>query len=276
MLALAGIVVLSPDGLLIRLVTADPWTLLFWRGLLIGLSLFAVLLARFGRLTWPTFQSAGKKGLLAAGAQAMGTIFFVLAITHTTVANTLIILGVTPLWSALYSHFFLRERIYLRTILAIPAALLGIFGNTHWEVETNSGDLYAICGSLFISAQSVIVRSARPMDLSPSLVVGGLATALVALPVAHPFAVTTSDAVFLGLLGLVVMPVYYAMIIAALRYIPAPEVNLIMLLEIALGSYWVWFFTGEQPTVHAFLGGALVILTLAAHTAFSLRDTRSG
>jgi drug/metabolite transporter (DMT)-like permease len=275
LLAIGGICVLSPDGLLIRLITADDWTLLFWRGLLTSISLFIALLIMFKKRLFFSFQTLGKKGILAACIQATATTFFVLAITHTTVANTLIILGVTPLWAAIYSRLFLNEHIHLRTYSAIPAALLGIYITTNANIEANMGDLYAICASLFISAQSVIVRSAKSIDLTPSLILGGFIIALIAWPNAHPLSITSQDALYLGILGLCVLPISFALLIAAPRYIPAPEVNLIMLLEIALGSYWVWFFLDEHPTPQAFIGGFIVIATLATHTYWGFRANRA-
>lgn len=271
LLALGGIFALSPDGLLIKLITADDWTLIFWRGLLTGISLFVALLFIYKKRLFVAFHALGKKGVLAAFIQATGTVFFVLAIIHTTVANTLIILGITPLWAALYSRAFLKEYIPLRTYLAIPAALLGIYITAHAHIQANIGDLYALCATLFISAQSVVVRSAKPTDLTPSLVIGGLIIALIAWPQATPFAITPSDIFYLSILGFIVLPVSFALLIAAPRYIPAPEVNLIMLLEIALGSYWVWIFLGEMPTPQAFIGGGIVILTLATHTYWGMK-----
>jgi drug/metabolite transporter (DMT)-like permease len=275
LLALAGIAVLSPDGLIIRLIWADEWTLLFWRGLLTSVSLFLGLVFVHKKDILPAFQALGKKGLFAACVQAMGTIFFVLAITHTSVANTLIILGATPLWAALYSRLFLKEHIFLRTYLAIPAAMLGIYITTQATAGVAIGDLYAICAALFISAQSVIVRSAKPVDLTPSLVIGGLFIALAALPNAHPLGIAQQDALYFSLLGFIILPVSFALLIAAPRHIPAPEVNLIMLLEIILGSYWVWFFLDEQPTPHALVGGCVVMITVAAHTYLGLKANKA-
>ena len=39
----AGILVLSPDSLLVRLIATDAWTLLFWRGLLMAVGTSAGL-----------------------------------------------------------------------------------------------------------------------------------------------------------------------------------------------------------------------------------------
>src|ERR671918_714650 len=46
----AGVLVLTPDSLLIRLITADQWTLLFWRGLLMALGLVVIVAPLFAAL----------------------------------------------------------------------------------------------------------------------------------------------------------------------------------------------------------------------------------
>lgn len=275
LLAIGGIFALSPDGLLIKLIAADDWTLLFWRGLLTSITLFVALVVGFKKPIHTAFFTLGKKGWLVAAAQALGTTFFVLAIIYTSVANALIIIGITPLWSALFSRMFLKEHIYLRTYLAIPFALFGIYITTNIEMQASIGDFYALCATFFIAAQSVIVRSAKSVNLTPSLVISGLVIALLAWPNAQPLSITSQDALYLGILGIIVLPLSYILLIAAPRYIPAPEVNLIMLLEIALGSLWVWFFLNEQPTQQAFMGGSIVIITLAVHTYLSQRNQPS-
>lgn len=275
LLALGGILVLSPDGLLIRLVSTDDWTLLFWRGLLTSVTIMVALIFIHKGSVVEQFVLMRTKGLVAGAVQALGTIFFVLAITHTSVANTLIIIGVTPLWAAIFSRIFLGEHIHLRTWLAIPVALVGIYITTNAEIQVNTGDVYAICASVFISGHGVIVRSAKPVDFTPCLVIGGLMIAAFGLTHAAPFDVSKADMVYLALLGFVVLPLSFGLLVAAPRYIPAPEVNLILLLEMVFGSYWVWLVLGEQPTHQAFIGGSIIMITLAVHTYLGFRKNKN-
>jgi drug/metabolite transporter (DMT)-like permease len=275
LLALSGVLVLSPDGLLIRLISTDDWTLLFWRGLLTSLTLMAVLSFKHKKNVGQKFTIMRKKGLFAGTIQALGTIFFVLAITHTSVANTLIIIGVTPLWAAIFSHIFLSEKIHLRTWLAIPMALLGIYITANAEIQANTGDIYAIVASIFISGHGVIVRSAKPVDFTPCLVIGGLFIAAFGLLHATPFAISKYDVIYLALLGFLVLPLSFGLLVAAPRYLPAPEVNLIFLLEIVFGSYWVWLVLGEQPSPQAFIGGSIILITLVIHTYLGFRANKN-
>ena len=58
------------------------------------------------------------------------------------------------------------------------------------------------------------------------------------------------------------------------RYLAAPEVALILLLETVLGPVWVWLVIHEAPSPWALMGGAIVVITLFVHTLAGLRAER--
>jgi len=89
----AGILVLSPDSLLVRLIGADVWTLLFWRGLLLFAALMLPLALYRRRWLIDAYRRTGRTGLLAGTLLAASTLCFVEALTHRRVAITLIIIG---------------------------------------------------------------------------------------------------------------------------------------------------------------------------------------
>ena len=275
LLALAGVVVISPDGLLIRLISVDHWTLLFWRGLLIATALSAAQLVMRGRAIVTSFTAIGRLGLVASLIRGGGMVFFVLAIRHTTVANTLIILGLSPLWGAVLSRLFLREAVPLRTWMAIPVALAGIALTVSAEYgSVKPGDLFALGGSVCLAIYITLVRHVRHLDMTPSLTISSLFVAFAVWPLATPETLGLRDAALLGIMGLVVMPISLVCFVMAPRYILAPEVSLIFLLEMMLGPYWVWLAIGEQPSVLVVMGGGVVMATLAVHTGLALRESR--
>ena len=277
LLTLAGVLALSPDSLLIRLITVDTWTLLFWRGVLLAIGLTAGMLLRRSKPVGEMFRDAGWMGVLGAVVLGVGTIFFVLAITHTTVANTLIIIGASPLFAAILSRVFLGERVKGRTWIAIATAIGGIFITVSHNLQSGSwlGDLLALCAAGCVGGQVVVVRYARQVDMTPSVILGGLLVGVLVFPLARPLAVAGADLVFLGLLGLVVLPLAFGLLVIAPRYLPAPEVSLLKLSEMVFGPYWVWLGLGEQPGSRAFLGGTVVIATLVIHSWIALRQEQT-
>jgi len=275
MIVVLGVLALTPDTLLIRLIAVDHWTLLVWRGLLQALGLSVLVACFHGRDTLACFRAVGLAGYSAAFLFALGTVLFVVALSYTSVANTLIIVASAPFFAALASRVFLGERIASRTWIAIVVALGGIVLLAFESVGTGAlwGDLAALGVAVAMGGNFTVVRHARAVNMIPAMALSGLIVALVATPIA-PAAVLLDDAqlAFMLAMGLFVVPVSFALITLGPRYLPAAEVSLLMLLETVLGPLWVWLAIGEAPGNMAFLGGSIVVATLAAHSAFALRS----
>ena len=74
------------------------------------------------------------------------------------------------------------------------------------------------------------------------------------------------------LMGLVIMPLSWALLTLAPRYTSPTNVSLFMLLEMVLGPFWVWVGVGERPSIEMIGGAALVLLTLIAFFLSAARD----
>ena len=273
-----GVIALSPDGLLTRLVTADIMTVLWWRTLLTAAGIAAALLLwRRAGAVRIVRESLALPGLAVAILFGTGTVFFVLSITYTAVANTLVILAAGPIFGAWLSRLFLREPISAETWAAALFVLVGLGALFADSVEMGRlfGDACALVAALCTSGAFVLLRRYRRPDPLVLVATGSLLACMAVTPFAAPLSVDGRDLMFLALLGVVVLPVAFALIFAGPRYIPAPEVALLMLLETALGPLWVWLVIGEVPSARVAAAGALIIATLAAHSAFALRHDRA-
>ena len=269
----AGVLALTPDSLLIRLILADPMTLLFYRGVLLWASLTAGIALFSRERLLPAYRAIGRTGALAAVLLAASTLCFVLAVKHTLVANVLVIVGAAPLFAAVFGRVFLAERTPARTWVAVFAALAGIAVTVSGSLGRGrlAGDLCALGTACFISGQLTALRRTPRVDMTPSVALGGLFAAVIALPFAAPLSVSTHDIGYLLLLGVLVLPVSFALIAAGPRYLPAPEVCLIMLVEMVLGPIWVWLVLSEHPGSRALAGGSVVLLAVAIHALVGLK-----
>ncbi len=273
-----GVLLISPDGLLTRLILVDHWTLIFWRALFLSFGMWLIVSLIYPNKAWHKYKSMGRGGTIMVLIYAMGTISFIVAITHTSVANTLIILSTTPMFAAIIGWIFLRESIPARTWIAILLVGIGIFiissGN---ENPTSSlfGDMAAMSGSFFLATGFTVIRSFPKIPILPVISTSGLLTALIILPLAQPFSVTQDDMGYLLIMGIYMLPVATALMYSGPRYIPAPEVGLMLLLESILGPAWVWLALGEQPGTRTFIGGAIILSTLAINTVWLLKSTRA-
>lgn len=273
-IAFAGIVLLSPESLLIRLVTADRWTILFWRGTLlcVGLMVASALIAR----SWKVIPAIGRGGLLVALLFGLQTVGFITSITNTTVANTLVAMSAAPLFAAIYGRVLFGEAIGRRLWLVIAVAMGGIVVMFSGSLGSGGlfGDLVGLGAAAAFGASFVAIGRNRDRNMVPAMGLGGLVAATLALPLASPLSVTLADFGYLAISGLVVLPLGFGLLAVAPRYIPAPEVGLITLLETILGPLWVWMVVAEQPNARAIIGGAIVVGTLATNSYLGLKASR--
>ncbi len=274
LLTFSAVLILSPDALLVRLIHCDIWTLLFWRGLLVGVVMSLFLAVRYRFRFWHSFRAIGRIGLLSALVVAGGSLLFVSSLKQTATANTLIILAATPLFSSLFSRIFLNDKIALRTWLAIVCCFAGILLIFSGSIQNGLfiGDLLALGATVMWAANLVVLRRGKAVNMIPASVLGNLLLVpIVLLFGAQPLAVPTVDIGYLLLLGGAVLPISFAMITLGPRYLPAPEVSLILLVETILGPIWVWMALDEIPANSTLLAGILIVSTLLIHTLLSMR-----
>ncbi|MCB1905686.1 MAG: DMT family transporter [Gammaproteobacteria bacterium] len=272
-LAIVGVLVLSPDSLLVRLIGADQWSLLFWRGLMTSLTLSLYLFMLHGCGILKRFQACGFVGLVVAALFALNTSLFVVSIRHTSVANTLVLVSVAPLFAAIFSSLFLAEHAPPRTWIATVLGILSIGYIMQEGLGSASliGDSAALGLALTMAAILTLLRARRSSDAVPIVACSGLLLAVVMLPFSEPLSLSGGDWRYMSILGLFVIPVSFAFTLSAPKYLPAPEVGLVFLLETVLGPFLVWLVIGEEPPERTLIGGTLLVLTLAVHAAISLK-----
>jgi drug/metabolite transporter (DMT)-like permease len=204
------------------------------------------------------------------------TVCFILAFTHTTIANALIIIAVNPLLAALAGWLVLRERVAGHTALALIATFCGIAYMVWGQFGggTGFGDLMALTVAAMFAVVIVTIRRFGDIDLLPAMVIAGLSGAALSLPLAEPFSIAPSDAAYLTLFGCGEFGLSLVLFTAGARLVPTVEVALLGLVESALAPIWVWIAVGEAPGARARTGGAVVLVTLVLYTLTDWRRTR--
>ena len=277
LLCLCGIILLSPDSLLLRLIGADLWTLAFWRGGLSAVGLAVAVLLMEGRQ--PGQQQLlrlTRQGVVVAVSFAIANLAFIFSIQNTVVANTLVIMSLSPLFAALLSYFFFREPISTGTWLAAVAIFLGLTMVFYGSLTTGGvvGDLAALVTSLCVAISLVLMREHRDISMVPALAWSSGLACLAALPFALPASLSGTALILMLVLGLIVLPASLTMIGLAPRYLPASEVSLILRLEALLAPLWVWLVLGEVPSRQTLIGGGIILATLICLSLYTIRMQR--
>jgi drug/metabolite transporter (DMT)-like permease len=276
LLMVLAVLVLTPDALLVSLIKSDPWTLVFWRGLITALTLTVALAVMHGRDMIKKTWEVGLPGIVVGLLFGCSTISFVMSIRLTTAANTLVIIASMPLFAAVFTRIFLKEKVPLRTWMAAIAGFGGIAILFSGSLGGGAlfGDLLALVTACFMAGNFVLIRRFEKISMIPAVIFSGILTTLAVAPVSNPGIFDSIDFLYLILMGTVVLPVPLAIMTVAPKLIPAPEVSLVLLLETFFGPLWVWMVLNERPAKETVIGGLLLISTLIVHSILSMREAQ--
>ena len=276
LLAFIGVMIVTPDSLIIRLVSIDTWNLLFYRSLFPGTALLIGYFVFFSARAAQDFMSIGKPGLLNAVLIMGSNITFILALANTDVANALIMISLVPIIASIFSFIFLHEKPQLITWICSLGCLIAVIYIFYESYELNRylGDFYGLLCAAFVGASLTVMRSSPNINFVPSYILGKLLTACVAVFFVSSFIINSTDLILLSLM-IITVGVSFVFISIAPQFISSPEVGIFFLLETALGPLWVWFFISEAPTQKTLIGGIFIIIIIFIHSYYMIRKERS-
>ena len=276
LLAFVGVMFITPDSLFIRLSKIGTWELLFYRGaipfffVLIGLLLF------YKKNFLNALLKIGYVGIFYIISFSACNITFIISIQNTNVANTLIMVALAPMLSAVLATIFLKEPTNKNTWAAIFVTFFSVTFIFYDSIQLGNikGDIYGFITALGLAINANLARYAKEIDLVPSAVIGKLVVAIFAFFFVDNFYLSGMDLFIVPLMCIMCVAIPFVLVTIAPRFISAPEVNLFFLLEVILGPIWVWLVIKEQPSLQTIIGGIIIIITIALHSFLALKKTQ--
>ena len=275
-----GVLLVVPDSLFVRLIDAAPAATSFWRALVAGGSVLVVLLLFQGLSGFRAVLRTGWIGALYMVLIGSTAPVFVLAVTHTSVANVVFIFASMPIFAALFSRVFLGEPIKRRMVWTMMAVMVGLgiiaWGSGSSEIASWRGDLCALYVSAAFAAALTAVRGVKGVSMVPGVAIAYLGAAGVLWFLSDPLplfaqqpGLVLGHGAFIGAAS--------CLLALGPRYISSAEVSLLVLLESVLAPILVWVAIGEDPGKWALVGGAVVIGALIlSNLVVLLRNRHSG
>ena len=262
----------------------DGLTLVFWRSGFSAIAVLVLLLWRQGAGALARDLRDGTALLWLSGLfwSVMFTAFMV-ALSVTTVAQTLIVESLSPLLAALLGWAVLRQPLPTRTWTAIAAAMVGmgwiVWNDLHFSADARQllGMAVALAVPLAAAANWVSLRRAgHGVPMQPALMIGGTLSALAVVVPAWPVGIDAHDLFWLAFLGAFQLAVPGMLAVWAAQRLAPAEVGLLGLLEVVFGTLWAWIGAGETPAASTLIGGAMVLAALAGNEAFGWHRARYG
>ena len=273
LLAFVAVMLITPDSIFIRLSNIETWGMLFYRGAIPFVVVLVGLIFFYKNNLFKALINIGYPGIFYVISFSICNITFIISIQNTNVANTLVMIAMAPMLSAILGSIFLKEVPDRKTWVAIIITLIAVTYIFHDSIEMGNfyGDLFGIITAFGLACNAVIARYAKNRDLVPSAVIGKLCVAVFAFFFVDTFALVDTDLIFVPLMCVMCVAIPFVLVTIAPRFIPAEEVNLFFLLETIIGPFWVWLVINEQPSIETIQGGVVIILTIAIHSFLKLK-----
>lgn len=273
----AGVLILSPDAALIRLVGMEAFGLVFWRGLatFVVMLLAVALVARAGLLA-QLWGAVSGVGLVVATLFSLSTTGFVLGAEKGDPAFTVVAVAATPLFAALFSWGIYGERADRGTQIAIGFGFFGVsLGAVEVAQQAQTQALGLLGAALVPMAMGLAFTLTRYVPKTQNIWALYALAGLMTMALARAFAgdVTVPEGKLLPFLILVIVvgPGAFLLISIGPRYISAAQTSLMLLLETALSPIWVFLAVQLVPGPLTLIGGLILILTLIGQTLVHLR-----
>jgi drug/metabolite transporter (DMT)-like permease len=209
---------------------------------------------------------------------------YVLAVIDGEVMRVMLLFYLSPLWTLILAHFWLKEKTYLKGYIAIAVSLLGAFimlydpKVSNFPLPRNTAEWLALSSGIGFSLTNVITRQSTHLTVrakSFAIWVGVLGMSLVFIPFVKETFPTPN---FLSSTNWLVMILIAMLLMTAtllVQYgvteIPATRASVIFLFELVVAAVASYYLAHETMTIQEWIGGSLIVLA-AIFAASSQND----
>lgn len=267
---------LSWAGPVIKLISAPPHVVAAWRLIFACMFIAVVLIARRKHIRFVRLTRG--EWLLAAAAGVMLAFHFwswIASLRYTTVASSVVLVSMQPIFVAALSGLFLRERAtrmqWIGILVACSGAIVLALGDAHVDGAMSKsalfGDALALIGAVLVAGYYIIGRKLRQkLDLWVyiGIVYGMAALVLVAVIAVDPGAQMTGYPAFDWWLFVAMaagpMMLGHTSVNYALKYVRAYVANIALLGEPVLATMIAWMLPQirEIPSLFTLAGAVLI------------------
>ena len=246
-----------------------PWQYSLIRGSAIFIILNLYLFLTEGIKFTNNYNKIGLSGIIGGISLGIANLTFILSLTSTSAAVTLLMLGALPFLAAIIAYIFLNEKISKTTFIAIIIAAAGIIFMCFDSIQTGTlfGLVNGLVSSLGFAVFTVTLRWKKNTPKLTTVSIAGIFAAIISLLVIF----FNDSNVLMSLKNTSLSSLHGFIVCSALilyssksKYLPAADLTLLSLTEILGGIFWVWlplFGINEVPNNNTIIGG--VIITLA-------------
>jgi len=218
--------------------------------------------------------------MLAAG---WTNLSYVLAVIEWEVMRVMLLFYLSPVWTLLLAHFWLKERVAIKGVTVILISLIGAFIMLYDPMHANNlplphnqAEWLALSAGMAFALTNVITRKSTHLSLhikSFAVWIGVVLISLISLlflnlSFATPNLITTTDWIIVLLISLMLFAstlfVQYGV-----THIAAVRASIIFLFELVVAAIAAYFLASELMALNEWVGGSLIVVAAIYSAASS-------
>ena len=260
----------SLGGLFVKSISWNPLAIVGVRSFLAACTVLVLVpSAKNFTSSWPVWLG----GIFYAGMVST----LVVATKLTTAANAIFLQYTAPIYVALLSAWLLKEKVSRRDWLVIAATAFGmaLFFVGEFSFANMLGNLSGIASGVCFALMVICLRHIKTAEPNSVILIGNVLAFLWTLPfweTPWPDMYGWAALVFLGVFQLGLSYVLYS---RAVAHVTALEGVIIPVIEPILNPLWVFLVIGEQPSVWALCGAAVVVSVVTVYCLQKARQVPS-
>ncbi len=277
-----GVLAISTSAVLVRLANLSAGMSGVGFSLVIASSRVAIasllLVPTWSKIKWQNLQPgailyAGVAGVCLAAHFSL----WITSLSYTSIAAATTIINTNPIWVALLSWFWFKERLSRRTVIGIVVAMTGgliiglaDIGGTTTGSNPLLGNFLALMGAWTVSVYMLLGREAQSkgFGIGGYIVVVYSVAAIVLLPIPLVSGVGYFDYsglvyFYLLLIALVPQLIGHTSFNWAVRWVSPTLVTLAALFEPIGSSFLGYLLFGEVPSLIVLLGAVILLVGVA-------------
>lgn len=214
-----------------------------------------------------------KRALWLCVVAGWTNLSYVLAVIDGEVMRVMLLFYLSPLWTLILAHFWLKETIHRLGLLAIVVSLLGacimlmdLSGNK-WPLPQNQAEWLALSSGIGFSMTNVMTRHASYLSISAKSMLVWLGVAGMSLLLLLIMKMDFPAPDFFDLYQWGIMTLIAALLILATIFvqygvtkITAVRASVLFLFELVVAAVASYCLANEAMTWNEWVGGGLIIM----------------
>lgn len=220
---------------------------------------------------WRALFSQPRSIIYLVVAAGWTNLSYVLAVIDGEVMRVMLFFYLSPVWTLLLAHFWLKEPSGLKDVLVIVTSLLGAFimlydPSKRLPLPSSQSDWLALSAGMGFALTNVITRKSVHLSLIAKSFAVWFGVTFVSLfgiiffgyAIELPNVISTHNWLIIGLVALILF-LSTLFVQYGVTRIAAARAAVIFLFELVIAAIAAYFLAGETMIWNEWLGGALIV-----------------